>query len=328
LNFSNIFHTFSHFLFSKANREFLIFLAFFAVAGIFWVLMSLNESYEQEIRIPVKYTGIPKSVVMTSPETDTIRATIQDKGIVLLTYLYGDALKEIAINFKSYAGHKQGRGEVSTTELTKKIIQKLATSSKLVSIKPDRLLFYYNFGEKKKVPVKWTGTVIPEDIHFLSAAEFDNDSITIFASREKLDSINAVYTLPLNYTDFHDTLVVTTKLQKIAGVKMVPETVTIRFSTDILTEETIDNIPITCINVPEGIVLRTFPTKTSVKIVTGMKTFQTLSPDDFIIVADYNEIKNNMKSTCKIHLKKAPKNISRISLMKEEVDYLIEKLYP
>ena len=321
---SDIFRTISNFLFSKTNREFLIFMFFFAVAGIFWMLMALNETYEQEVRIPIRYTDIPKSVVMTSPETDTVRATIQDKGIVLLTYLYGDALKDITIDFKSHAARqKQGRGEVSVSELLKTVSQRLTASSKLVSIKPDRLNFYYNFGEKKRVPVKWRGTVIPEGLYFLSAVEYDTDSITIFASHEKLDSISAVYTVPLNYTDFHDTLTINTRLQQIAGVKMVPETVTISFLTDVLTEGRIDNIPITGINMPEGKVLKTFPAKASVKFVTGMKTYQMLTPADFTVIADYNEFKDRPK--CTIYLKKSPKDVSRAALETQQVDYLIEE---
>ena len=66
LEANTIFKKISHFLFSRANREFLIFLLFFILSGIFWLFMTLNETYEQEVRIPVCYTGVPKNVVLTS----------------------------------------------------------------------------------------------------------------------------------------------------------------------------------------------------------------------------------------------------------------------
>ena len=37
------------FLFSTANKEFLIFLFFLALSGIFWLFMTLDETYEQEV---------------------------------------------------------------------------------------------------------------------------------------------------------------------------------------------------------------------------------------------------------------------------------------
>ncbi len=326
MKFSDIFTSIRNFLFSKANREFLIFIFFFAVAGIFWMLMTLNENYEQEIRVPIRYTGIPKSAVMTSSETDTFRITVNDKGITLLSYLYGDALKNITVDFKDYAGRqKQERGEISAAELTKMVVPRLASSSKLVSVKPEHLYFYYNYGDKKRVPVKWRGSVTPEELYYISQVEYDPDSVTVFASRERLDSLHVVYTTPLDYSDFHDTLRVKAQLRTMSGVKMVPEKVDISFVTDILTEGTIENIPIVSINMPEGKILRTFPAKAQVKVVTGMKKFKSLSPSDFTVVADYNEIRDNLSPKLRIHLKKSPESIKRVSLVYDQVDYLIEE---
>ena len=70
-----------HFLFSWVNREFFIFLFFLAVAGIFWLLTTLNENFEQEVKIPVKFVHVPKNVVLTSGEDDTLRFTVRDTGV-------------------------------------------------------------------------------------------------------------------------------------------------------------------------------------------------------------------------------------------------------
>ena len=42
--------TVRNFLFSRTNGEFLIFLFFLILSGIFWLLMTLNETYEKEIQ--------------------------------------------------------------------------------------------------------------------------------------------------------------------------------------------------------------------------------------------------------------------------------------
>lgn len=289
------------------------------------MLMTLNESYEQEIRVPVYYTNVPKSVVFSSSETDTVRVTVRDKGMMLLTYLYGDIVKPIPIDFSNHV-RKNGSGEVQASELAKIISPKLAASSKLVSVKPDKLSFYYNFGDRKKVPVKWAGHVKPDDLFFLANTVYEPDSITIYALHEKLDSIDIVNTEILNYTKFRDTLTIKTKLQKMPGVKMVPNEVTIHFMTDVLTEESIENIPVVGINMPEGKVLRLFPAKVDVKFVAGVKTYQRLSPNDFRVIADYNEIKANPSQKCSIQLVKIPDGISQVSLNYTELDYLIEEV--
>ena len=314
-----------NFLFSKANREFLIFLFFLSLSGIFWLLMTLNENYEKEVKVPIRITSVPSDIMLTSEEVDTVKMTIRDRGFILLTYLYGEKLKNISINFKNY-DQGSGTGSVPAGELSKIIQQYLASSSKVVSIKPDHLTYYYNTGAWKRVPVRWKGRVIPEQLYFLSHVGYSPDSVTVYASEERLDSIRMAYTEPLNCVGFRDTLVVDCQLQRLEGIKMVPNHVKVTFQTDVLTEENMEGVPVTCINLPPNKTLRTFPAKVEVKFVTGVAVFRTLSPNDFVVVADYNEIKRNPSEKCNLYLRQAPSGITRAQLVTKQVDYLIEEV--
>ena len=320
----SIWRLFRDFLFSRTNKELLIFVFFIALSGIFWLSMTLNETYEQEFSIPVTVVGVPKNIVLTSEETDTIRMTIRDKGITLAAYMYGDMLKNVKINFKSYA-HNNGTGIVTTSELQKIVYQHLVSSSKIISTKPDKLEFFYNYGANKRVPVRWTGRVIPEDLYFISRVKYYPDSVDVYASQALLDSISVVYSEHLNYVNFRDTLVVNANLEKIKGVKMVPDHIKMEFFTDVLTEEKLDGIPVEGINMPPGKILRTFPMKVTVSFVTGVSVYRSLKPEDFTIVADYDEIAANPSEKCRIYIKKSPPGISRVHLNINEVDYLIEE---
>lgn len=320
----SIWRLFRDFLFSRTNKELLIFVFFIALSGIFWLSMTLNETYEQEFSIPVTVVGVPKNIVLTSEETDTIRMTIRDKGITLAAYMYGDMLKNVKINFKPYA-HNNGTGIVTTSELQKIVYQHLVSSSKIISTKPDKLEFFYNYGANKRVPVRWTGRVIPEDLYFISRVKYYPDSVDVYASQALLDSISVVYSENLNYVNFRDTLVVNANLEKIKGVKMVPDHIKMEFFTDVLTEEKLDGIPVEGLNMPPGKILRTFPMKVTVSFVTGVSVYRSLKPEDFTIVADYDEIAANPSEKCRIYIKKSPPGISRVHLNINEVDYLIEE---
>ena len=313
----------SDFVFSNTNKDFLVFLFFLGLSGIFWLSLTLNETYEREFSIPVSVVDIPKNAVLTSDEVDTIKMTIRDKGIVLVAYQYGDYLNRLRIPFKNYT-RNNGSGSVPASELQKLVYQNLVSSSKITACKPDKLEFFYNYGTHKKVPVRWSGRVIPEELYFISRVDYSPDSVTVYASDEKLDSINIIYTETLNYANFRDTLPITCQLAKLKGVKVVPDKVKINFYTDVLTEENIEGVPIQGINLPEGKVLRTFPAKVTVSFVTGVSVFRNLRPEDFTIVADYNEIKRHPSEKCRITLKNVPPGISRARLDVTLVDYLIE----
>lgn len=320
----SIFKIVRNFLFSTVNKEFLIFLFFLALSGIFWLLMTLNETYEKEFQIPVRVTNVPRNVVLTSDDTDTIKITLRDKGLVLLGYMYGERLRPLNVNFKNYA-RSNGTCPVPTVDLQRMIYLQLSASTKITSSKPDRVDFSFNYGIHKRVPIRWRGRVMPEYLYFISHVDYSPDSVDVYASKERLDSIHAVYTEILNYANFRDTLIVNSDLQKIQGVKTVPAKVRITFYTDVLTEESMSDIPILGIHMPPGKVLRTFPSKVTVNFVTGVSQYRRLTPNDFTVVVDYNEIRQHPSDKCNIYLKSVPHGISRATLSVNQVDYLIEE---
>src|SRR3712207_1626519 len=110
-----------NFLFSSVNKEFLIFLFFLALSGAFWLSMTLDESYEKELAVPIKMVNIPKNAVITTELEDTVRVTIRDKGFAFLPYLYGEGIRPITINFASYANKNAGKGSIPVSDVQKMI---------------------------------------------------------------------------------------------------------------------------------------------------------------------------------------------------------------
>ncbi len=304
------------------NKQLLVFLFFILLSAVFWLILTLNETYEKDVKVPFRIVNIPKNVVLTSASVDTLRLTIRDKGWILLGYMFGDKRPELTVNYKNY-DRGNGAGVATQADIKRMAQQLLETSSAITSIKPEKLEFFYNNGECKRVPVRWTGHIIPEQLYYLSHVHYSNDSVDVYTSREKLDSIQYVYTEPMNYTGFRDTLTVSCKLAHQADVKVVPEQISVTFHTDVLTEESI-NVPIRCINLPDGKLLRTFPAKIEVNFVAGIRKIKQLQPDDFIVIADYEEIVKKKSEKCNIYLRHSPQGISRATLSTKQVDYLIE----
>ncbi len=327
MNITTIIEGIKKFLFSNMNKEFLVFIFFLFLSGVFWLITTLNETYEKEIKMPIQVVNVPKHVVLTSRATDSLRVTVRDKGWVILSYLYSDILDTLTVSFKNY-DQGGGKGVVNSTDLKRIVDQQLEASSRVNAIKPEHLNFFYNNGEYKRVPVRWTGRVIPDQLYFISEVEYQPDSVDVFASKEKLETIRSIYSEPLNYVSFRDTLQVDCHLSHASDVKVVPEQVRIIFHTDVLTEEVMKNVPILCRNVPEGKVLRTFPSKVSVRYIAGVSQVKGLHPEDFHVELDYNEIGNDESSKpdkCTIRLQQIPQGISRATLETEQVDYLIEE---
>lgn len=313
-----------NFLFSSANREFLTFFFFLVLSTIFWLMTALNETYEREIGVPAYLVNIPKNVVVTSDMEDTVRVTVRDKGFALLAYTYGEGIRPINVNFQSAITRQSGYGVVSSQELMKMINQRFSGSSKIVQVKPDRLDFHYNYGLSRQVSVKMSGHVVPGKSFYLARTRFWPEKVTVYGSKQALDSLRFVKTVPINITNFNDTVLRTVALETIKGVKIVPNTVRIGLYPDILTEENIE-VPITAINMPEGKVLRTFPQRVTVNFIVGASMFRSISSEQFAVVVDYNEIIDYPSDKCSIHLRETPQGVRNARLKMTQVDYLIEE---
>lgn len=316
----NILKAVRNFLFSGLNKEFLIFLFFLALSGAFWLLMTLNETMEREFKIPMRLTGVPGNAVITGELPDTVRVTVRDKGFTLVTYDF----RPLVFRFSNYADEDEGKGVIPLTDVQKQVLSQMYVSSKLLQVKPGAFDFYFTYGTSKKVPVVFRGKITTSKSYYLAHTEFYPSLVTVYANKQQLDKLQTVEIEPFNYRNLQDTIRQAVKIRKIRGVKIVPSTVRLSVYPDVLTEEAIE-VPITAINMPPGMVLRTFPSKVTVRFTIGASLFRTIKPNLFKVVVDYEELAANPSDKCTLQLRSVPRSVSKASLEIDRVDYLLEQ---
>ena len=320
----NILLAVRNFLFSGLNKEFLIFLFFLALSGSFWLMMTLNETMEREFDIPVHLTGTPRNAVITGELPDTVHVTVRDKGFTLVTYAYGGKFKPLNFRFATYADDDTGRGEIPLADVQKQVLSQLYGSSKLLSLKPGKLDFYFTYGSSKKVPVVFKGKITTSKSYYLAHTEFFPSMVTVYANKRQLDQLNAVEIEPFNLRNLQDTIRQNVYIRKIRGVKIVPKMVRLAVYPDVLTEETVE-VPVMAINMPDNMVLRTFPSRVLVRFTVGASLFRTIKPSQFKVVVDYNDLSASPSDKCTLQLRSVPRSVSKARLDMETVDYLLEQ---
>ena len=311
------------FLLSDKSREFFIFLFFFFVAGGFWLLQTLNNDYETEFTVPVRFKGIPENVMITSKPVSEVHVRVKDKGTVLLNYMLSKSFYPIQIDF----ANNQGKNEVVRIESAvyeKFVKNQLNASTRLLSIKPDTLEYMYSTGASALIPVRLQGSVSTARQYYLSDTIFQPDSVKVYAPEAVLDTLVAAYTQPVNLENLNDTASRTLALIQPKGVRFVPSTVDVVFPVDIYTEKTVE-VPITGIGFPAGKELRTFPSKVQVTFLIGLSRFRQVSADDFHIEVSYEELLNLGADKYVVKLKSIPKEVSNVRCLPSQVDFLIEQ---
>lgn len=311
------------FLFSLINKEFLIFLFFVAFSTAFWFLSTLNEFFDREIDIPVKLTEIPENIIITEPLPDTIHVTIHDKGYNLLDVALSANIQPLHLVFRLYAG-SHSKGNISPSEIQKILRPRFSETATIVSIKADHWDFYFNHGKKKKVPIILDSSISTKSNYYVARNVLTPDSAIVYAGDDALDTINAVYTKHLQLDNIRESGKYDVGLAHIRGAKIMPEKTEVNVITDQLTEMTL-SIPIRTINVPENVMLKTFPARADVRVAIGVRQTNTIKPEMFTVIVDYNDVPASATEKIPVKIITQPKGVVKATLKHNAVDYLIEK---
>ncbi len=314
------------FLARTLSKEFWVFLFFLLLSAAFWVLQTLDEDLTLDVEVPVKLVDVPNDVVITTAPPSKLKVQLKDKGTSLLHFWRGD-VDTLEISFADFENaSSSGRVRIFSSEIQKRLQSVLAGSNKITNISPDTIEFYFNHGLHKVVPVKIDGVITTADHYYLVDSRPVPSQVTVYASSAVLDTLQAVYTVPLNMSGLTESQTSDVKLRKIKGAKFSKTQVSVSATVDVFMENQIE-VTIGSSNFPAGKTLRTFPSTVQVTYTTGYLNNKNVKTEDFVILFTYDQIlqfqeQGNTKIPLK--LKNTPKGVTNVRIEPQEVDYLIE----
>lgn len=326
IQFKKYYTKVKNFLLSPKNKEFLIFLIFFSVSAVFWLLRYLNETFDVELKVPLKLDNVPPDVVITSDLPSELNVVVRDKGTILARYIYGKKQPPVRVNYEDYdEENSSGHVFVTLLDIQKEVQSHLLSSTHVVSLKPDTLEYFFNKGTSKKVPVKKAGVWEPSQGYYLQKVELKPDSVDVLAPYSILDTLTEACIAPVYLPDLTDNVKTKIKLHPVKGAKFIPDQVEMNISIDRYTEKTVD-VPVSGINFPANKDLRTFPSKVKVTFRVGMSQYKDITEDDFVLAISYEELIKNQYPKIRPYPKSIPSGVSNVRINPSEVDYLIEQV--
>lgn len=311
--------------FGKKSHEFFVFLFFFAVSTCFWLLQTLNETFETEISVPLALKNVPEKVRITTELPSQIHVTIRDRGTTLLRFLRYTVQNTLEVDFEKYdAGLTNARVQIPTIDVQRLIQSQLGVSSHIISVRPDTLEYYYNRGVGKKLPVKICGTISASPQNYIQSMNFSEDSVMVYAPNNVLDTMQYAYTQAVNLLGLKENVTQFVSFHRMKGVEYMPNKVEITAFVGYYAEKTVD-VPIIGLNFPGDKELRTFPSKAKVTFRVESGRYQRITADNFVLAVTYEELLQNTSDKYRLHLKSLPEGVTNARISPQEVDYLIEK---
>ncbi len=314
------------FLLQRQWKEIFIFLGFVLLSFGFWLLQSMQEEYEIDVSIPIKYKNVPVDIAFTEQAPEKITVRLKDKGSVLMNYSFGRKFAPIEKNFKTKDQQAStGALTISTKELEAEIQKQLIATTRLIKFDPGQIKVTYGRRAHKTIPVVFDGKINLEPGFQLSGEILINPAVVnAYATEALLDStpqINTVYTV---FKAVNKTITKTVQLQKSPNLSLEKESVTVTIPVDEYSEKTL-NIPVECTDIPPHYTVRMMPHTVKVSCNIPISRFKELTEKQFAIQIPFNVLEQNLSGIVSVELTQKPNWVSTCSLSPNKVEFVIEQ---
>ncbi|MCQ2110296.1 MAG: hypothetical protein MJY79_02225 [Bacteroidaceae bacterium] len=308
---------------SVNGSDLTVFLLFLCLAFFFWWSRAMSDTYELNIEYPVELTAQEGGVRVITDDAWSLKLTVSGKG----SALWGEQIRirhaspmAIPVDRFQMAG---GHGSLATVLLKDTLSQIMPQSITIRNIQPDSLVFTYINEKIVMVPVVFGGTTESVNQYFADAIRFSPDSVAVGISRSNRDSALVVRTENVRVEVSADTVTQRVSLVAQNGMLLYSDEVEMTVSASQYTEKSLD-VPVVGINLPEGQVLRAFPSKARLVFWVRMADFDDVRPEDFTVVVDHNDMAGIQQEKVQLKVYRQPAGVNRVRIQPATVDFLIE----
>ena len=305
---------------SLTGREVLLFLFFVLVSCCLWLMLTLNQDYETDLKFKISVKDIPEDVSFSSMDEELI-VRVKDHGTVLMNYMMGTFLP-VSVEYKEFV-RRNGRPSLPASALQKSLRKQLNSTTSILAIAPDTIVCYTQ-ESAVKFPVRLNSDIHPAKQYAVGTVTVEPDSVWVFAPRSVIDTMNCVYTRHLALDNLRETKSVSLPLVANGDVNCNPSSVNVTVSLYPYTQKEIE-VPVTGIDFPEMYSLQAVPSRVKVKVNVNVENFDDIQPDDFEVGVSYTDIYGSDSHVAELRLLRAPEGIGTVKIVPATVEYIIEQ---
>ncbi len=307
------------------KRKAKVFFAFLGCSAAIWFINALSQTYVSTAAFDLEYVNFPDGYLFKGASKNEMDVKIRAGGFQFLGFNFKN--KKVRIDV-SETEKSDSKFYVPENDYRVQIEKQMTGSMTLLEIDDDTLFLDMLPVITKKLPVRPRVQMNLAQNYLLDGEiRMTPDTISVTGPEDEIDSITQIRTEKITLPDLTSDFVEELSLfesPKLKNTTYSANTVVLsgkiaRFS------EKIFEVPVTVINLPDDLDVKTFPDKVSVVCKAKMNRLKELQETDFQIVADYKSKKNEASKELPLELRKKPEGLHSIKLKETEVEYIVKK---
>jgi len=306
------------------KRKVKVFVVLLVSSFVAWLISQLSEIYTERITFELEFTNVPDSLMLMSASSNEVRLTVRGSGWQFLGSRFSSGQLSIDLgevvnsNSKYYLREQNYRDQVASA---------LPEAMSIVQMDTDTIFFDFSRLIDKKIPVE-PDLKLQLAQNYLLEGEIEviPDSIVVRGPAQELDTLMQVFTERIELTDVSENLERTLKLIRpvsLANTRFEIEEVKVKADVFRFSEKILD-VPVEVVNLPEETQVRTFPNSVEVLCKARLDQLKELSPSDFRVVADLQEVQEN-STFLPIRLVQKPEDVPNAQLLQVQVEFILKR---
>jgi len=305
------------------SKDILSFLLFLLISAVFWYVHALGKEREANITVPVRYIGVPLNLALTNDPPSEISVDIKDQGIRL--FEYSDAERNPLTIDLSRVFYQKGEILITPEQLKSRLSRYLKSTTTLIDVHPDSLMIKYEKLSHKTLPIEFSAKIdLAHQYMFSSGIRIQPNKVTVYGPKNVLDTLKAVRTECKVFKNLNDTISFRCGFIPLKLVQYSAKDTKVTIFVEQFTERKVQ-LPITAINCPANLSIRTFPTFVDATYIVGLSQFKTFNPTEIQVYLDYNELKTDKTTKHILKVNNSSTHISNIRISPLEVEYILEQ---
>jgi YbbR domain-containing protein len=310
------------------RKKILLFSVFLLISVFIWLLNALSKSYTSEIDYPIVYSDFPEERVFVGDLPGHLDLLVNAHGYALLRYK--TFRKPVPISFKVSAfnlnrpGQDSSRAYILTRYLKDQVSRQLPSELQLLEIKPDTLFFQFARSVTRMLKIKPDFT-FEMDRQFTTKEGIilEPDSVEVTGPDVVLDTLKVVSTVKTDIglltKDYRDKV----KLLAIKGLEYNLTRVNCLIELEKFTEVQL-SIPVEVINLPDSLLLQTFPSRIKLTCNVGLSKYDRMDRNLFRAVVDYSSIDEKTREL-EVAIQNIPVYLLSYEYYPKTVEFLISR---
>jgi len=294
------------------------------ISAFIWLLNALSKNYTSVIEYPLVYTDFPKDKVFVGELPENLYLQINAHGYALLQYRIFRKPDPISFDVSAFnlsRGQDSSRAYILTRYLKDQISRQLHTELQLLEIKPDTL--YFQFAGKVTRMVK-----IKPDFDYTIVNQFTikdkimltPDSVEVTGPDLILDTMAFIYTERLDLGELTKNYKDRVRLSKKPDLTYNVSRVECFIELERFTELQV-SVPIEVLNLPDSILLQTFPSSIKLNCKVGLSKYDRIESYPFKALIDYEKIEERVP-TLSVNIQNVPDYLLGYEYSPKTVEFL------